>query len=75
MIFLGPEIAQIIEEAIDGYMETKRQPELDSHLAKSLQQLLDFPLHPQLAKGLQQLLDVPDADAVEDTFCLYFARE
>ncbi len=56
-------------------METKQQPELDSHLAKSLQQLLDFPLNPQLAKGLQQLLDVPDADAVEDTFCLDFARE
>ncbi len=57
--FIGPEIAQIIEEAIDRYMETKQQLELDS----------------QLAKGLQQPLDVPDADAVEDTFCLDFAQE
>ncbi len=29
-------------------------------------------LDPQLAKSLQQLLDFPDADAVEDTFCLDF---
>jgi hypothetical protein len=49
--------------------------ELDPQLAKILQQLLDFPVNPQLAKGLQQLLGVPDADAVEDTFCLHFARE